>query len=291
MRRKFTTAVLATLLVLTATLSQVHADVPPATPILGAYQHQRAQKRFKALAPAEATRFRNLLSGAKSMEEKRYLEKAFAVGHPLRDLEDFGTLIRGRDRTWLRDNLRLSNNSRGTGIQQLWNDACGPTTALAALGELDPLFAVRYRKSKQAALQKTLLERPYTNGNKGGVAMPRGQKGGGRWIEDILTAEKKKTGIAYEIRRLDESYNMNRALGELDAALNWGVPVPVVAKSNSGSHYCLVLSYRKANDQKLYTIHDPWTGCSVVRTDANFRQGRLDLAGNNVLDAFSMPMW
>jgi hypothetical protein len=292
MRHLRTTTWLIATLLLANTLGSAAAAVPPPTPIIGTFQKQRADDRLKSLPMPEKVRFQTLLTRARSKEEQQYLIKALAVGHPVKSVEDFATTIRGKDRAWLRDHLTVTNNSKGKGIQQLWNDACGPVTALAAKGELDPIWSLRYQKCDQKKFQKLLLERPYSNGTTGGVAVARGNNGGGgRWIEDFLTLEKKKTGITYSLRHLQGGYGLSNAMADLDSALAAGVPVPIVAKSASVSHYALALSVRTANGQKIYTIHDPWSGQTVERTETDFRRSRLDLAGNDQLSSLSMPKW
>jgi hypothetical protein len=292
MKRSFTRLFTAAILACALSAASVQAQQIPATPLIGKFQTARADKCFDAMDAASQQRVRALFTQAKSRDEKGYLLKAIAVGHDVDRLEKFAGQIRGKSKTWLRDNLSLANSSKNQGVKQLWNDSCGPATAMALFGELDPVFALRYHQADGGDIQKKLLEKPYLSGDKGGRAVPRGDKGGsGRWIEDLVNDENKATGLTYGYKFIKDDYTIDKALNDLDAALAQGVPVPVIAKSKTTSHYVLALWSKKQPSQSLYVLHDPWTGQTVVRSATQFHEGRLELSGNHELVGISMPTW
>jgi hypothetical protein len=286
----------ATLLALAVTLSSAlaaHAQLggtPPANKIYGSYHAQRGQQRLKKMPRADAQRLKNLIAKARSVDERNYLYKAFAVGHNLKALTSFATLIRGKDKVWLRNNLRATNSSTATGIVQLWQDSCGPTTAAACIGDLDPIFAYRYRTGDQALLQKQWLQKRLPSGAQGGLAVPRGATGGrGRFIEDIISAQRS-IGLTYNLRTIQGTYTIDKAVRELDAALPRGLPVPLVVRSQANTtHYVLAIAHWKMKGQKVYTIHDPGQGKTVIRTEKQLRSNQLSLSGNDQLVNVSIP--
>ncbi len=40
---------------------------------------------------------------------------------------------------------------------------------------------------------------------------------------------------------------------------------------------------------KRYSVHDPYSGDTKIRTEAQMRQGNLDIAGSNQITAFENP--
>jgi len=275
--------------------------------VIGKWHVDKASARLNGLSDAEKKRYAAILQRASSQLEQAYVVKAFAVGHDFDTLEDFANTIRGKGPAWLRDNLHLTASTRMTGVKQQWKHSCGPTTAQALFGELDPLFALDVHQHNRAISsadeqdgmrlnpdlaeeQREWLERAYPTGREGGIAVARAaQAGRGRWIEDVINDELKDLGLSYRATFVGGAYTLDRALADLDKALERGLPVPIVAKATDSSHYVLVIAVRTTNGQKSYLMHDPWTGQSIVRTEADFRNNTLRLSGNNTLIAVSVP--
>jgi len=275
---------------------------------LGSYHRSRAQARYQQLSSADKSKFQSLFAAAASNRaEQAYLAKALAMQYPMTEIERFAREIRGKSNTWMRDNLHLAGNSTNRGVMQQWRDSCGPTTVQAMLGEFDPIYALRTHQRNPrlteadnsngsamnpslAGEQKVWLERARPDGSAGGIAVARSASGGrGRWCEDLMSMFSSRTGVTYTARHLGGAYTLDAALADLDRALNEGLPVPIVAKRSGGSHYVLAIGVRYSGGQRTYTLHDPWTGQTVTRTEAQFRSARLDLSGNHELATISMP--
>jgi hypothetical protein len=273
---------------------------------LGAYHRDRAQARLRQLPAADASRFARLFTAAASARlEQGYLAKALAAGYGMNEIEAFARDIRGQSPSWMRDNLHLVHNSAGRGVMQQWQMSCGPATVQALLAEFDPIYALRTNQRNPqltqadnndgmrlnptlASEQRTWLESQAPDGNRG-MATPRGDRsraGRGRWCEDLMS---RRTGVTYRAQLIGGAFTVDSALAQIDAALRQGVPVPIVAKSGDGSHYALVYAVSNSNGQRTYTIHEPYYGQVQVRTEADFRAGRLNLAGNQQLMAVSLP--
>jgi len=286
--------------------------VVPVTPQpvggMTAYITERVTKRLNSLPAAQQQRYHDLVKRAGSTEERLYLAKAFAAGNDFTALETFAATIRGKDANWLRDNCRLCNSSTSTGLKQQFSHSCGPAMVHVLLGEVDPIYAYRLRRANpnctraddrdgmamnpnQAAQERNWLESAYPSGQQGGAAVARvGASGGrGRWCEDILNQYTTQTGLIFRAKHLGGTYTHDVAMREMEQALDKGYPVPFVAKRADGSHYLLCLSYRRVGGQKVYVIHDTWTGQTVTRTEADFNSKKLNLSGNHELSTVSLP--
>jgi hypothetical protein len=70
-----------------------------------------------------------------------------------------------------------------------------------------------------------------------------------------------------------------------------GEPVPIVigdGGKNANAHYVLITGMDKG-PPKSYSIHDPWSGETVVRSEDEIKQGKLNIAGWNKLAAIEEP--
>lgn len=285
-----------------ATLAASHPD------ILSGPQAQRGQEKLSRQSPEDQARFVRLLADAGSCEERAYLWKAFAACHSVEECSRFADKIRGKDPTWLRDNLQLANSSMGTGVQQQWSHSCNATTAQALRGQMDPIYALQMHEDNPnmgqvdnndptrwnpnlAADQRRMLESEYrgaTSGRHSGVAVGRDQGGGrGRWADDLFNQHSAATGVTYATTKDPSPADAVRLI---DEGLQTGAPVPIVIGNGPGqyTHYVMVLS-SDPGPPKTYLIHDPWTGTTVRRKESDFLNGTLDIANSNQVTAVEVP--
>jgi type VI secretion system secreted protein VgrG len=279
--------------------------------ILNKHQASRAELKYKALSPDDKKAFDQAISKAKSDDEKAYLRKALAAGRSTAEITAFADRIRGKDATWMQDNLKLTGSSKGTGVQQQFSHSCNATTMQALRGELDPIYALGVHDQNPnmdkvddldpnkynpnlAAEQKAVLESKY-NGTLGkmgaGVADARGGTAGrGRWIDDKLNELTPQTGIKYETQKLGPSLSTKQAVANIDTAVRQGAPVPIVIGPTPGStmHYVLVTGASDAQPT-TYTIHDPWSGQTVTRTRDQLENGQIGIGNLNHLSAVEQP--
>jgi hypothetical protein len=272
-------------------------------------QAQRANDKFDKLPDDEKKKFQDILRNAKSDEERMYIWKAFGACHSTGECSAFADKIRGKDPKWLNDNCRLTGSSDGTGIQQQWSHSCNATTAQAVRGEMDPIYSLKEHEDNPnwgsvddtdatkdnpnlAAEQKKMLESEYTGSASGrhkGVAADRGSSaaGSGRWASDLFNDPAEQTGVTY-VTKKDPS--TTDALQAIDSGVASGVPVPIVIGNGAGkyTHYVLVTG-SDPGPPKTYTIHDPWSGKTVTRTDDDIKNGKIDIAGSNQITAVEDP--
>jgi hypothetical protein len=279
-------------------------QVEPA--ILGSAQNDRADAVLKKMSATDQEEVKKLTDGAKSEPEKQFLLKGVAAGHSVKELQDFAKKIQGKDAKWMQDNLSLTGSSTGTGVKQQWHDSCNATTVEAVKGQMDPLYALKMHEEnasldqadnadgkklnpKLAAEQKALLESDY-KGQGGGVAANRSSSGTGRWADDLLNNVSDSTGTSYTTQKMGGSNTVTTAMKSIDDGVSKGQPVPIVIGNSPSNyqHYVLVTGMEQG-PPKRYTIHDPWSGTTVVRTDAQITSGAINIANCNQISAIEAP--
>jgi hypothetical protein len=291
-----------------AYLAAAAKEVEP--PILGSAQNDRASAVLKKMKPADQAEVQKLMDSAKSEPEKQYLLKGVAAGHSVKELQDFAKKIQGKDATWMRDNLSLTGSSKGTGVEQQWSQSCNATTVEAVRGQMDPIYALKMHEDNPnldqadntsgtkvnpnlAADQKAMLESQYkgsVSGGSAGQAAPRSGGGSGRWADDLLNNNSDSTGISYSTKQLGGTTTVATAMTTIDNGVSKGQPVPIVIGNSSSDyrHYVLVTG-SDVGPPKSYTIHDPASGTTVVRTEAQLKNGTLNIAGSNQISAYEEP--
>jgi hypothetical protein len=280
-----------------------------AHPILGPMQQGRAAALEAKLSPEDQKKYHALLDAAKSAPEKQFITKGLAANHSVAELEAFAAKIAGKSADWMRDNLSLTGNSDGKGIKQQWHDSCGPTTYEAVQGELDPLYALKMHENNKKLTQadddharklnpnmaddQRAVLTSTVNGQQG-IAVARNQSGGkGMWIDPALNAVSASTGLTYSQMAVGTAVGQSSQAASIakiaDAAAK-GRPVPILIGPPTGDqlHYVLVTA-TDAGPPRLFTMHDPWDGKTVIRTEAQITGGQIDLAGHNYRRYVEVP--
>ncbi len=273
--------------------------------ILNKFQQKRFEDKYKALSILAKRRFDNLLAAAKSDAERAYIKKALAAGHTVDEVSAFADRIRGQSSDWMQDNLSLTMDTQGKGVQQQWHHSCNATMVQAVQGELDPIYALQTHDQNPnfhkvddnnataqnpslAAEQKAMLQTSY-KGGAGGVAVDRAAGGGaGRWADDLLNARSTTTGLDYTTTK--SPGNQAALLGQIDQGLEKGAPVPIVigAPGATYAHY-VVVTGSLDGPPKSYIVHDPWSGDTVTQPATAFQNNTLNVAGCNQLNAVEVP--
>jgi hypothetical protein len=276
-------------------------------PIMGETQDARAAAVMKKLPEADQKEVKTLMDSAKSEAEKQYLLKGVAAGHTVAELKTFAKKVEGKDEKWMRDNLSVTGSSTGSGVKQQWGMSCNATAAQAVKAQMDPLYALKLHEEnpkldqadnadgtkmnpKLAAEQKAGLEADYKGsvaGGSKGVAVSRDAGGDGRWADDLLNNQSDTTGVSYATQK---DPPIADAMKTIDSGVGKGQPVPIVIGSGAGkyTHYVVVTGMTKG-PPKQYTIHDPWDGTTVVRTEAQMSGGALNLTLGNQITAIENP--
>ncbi len=278
-------------------------------PVVGPAQGDRAKAIESELKPEDAKAYHALLDGAKSDKEKQYLTKGLAAGHSVEDLKKFAAKIAGKDDAWMQDNLSMTGNTSGKGVKQQWSMSCNATAQEAVRGEMDPIWALQMHEEnpklteaddkdgskdnpKLAAEQKSLLESSNPDGSAGGQAVSRGSgtPARGRWNTDLLNNVKDTTGVSYDNKKIGTDVTLDKGLTDINDGLAKGMPVPIVigdGGKNAFAHY-VVITATDPGPPRYYTIHDPASGNTVIRSEDQIRKGNIDL-GWTKLSAIEAP--
>jgi type VI secretion system secreted protein VgrG len=282
--------------------------------ILNPFQAARAELKYQALSAAQKKAFDALIGKAKSRDEEAYLKKALAAGRTVDEIAAFADRIRGQSPAWMRDNLKLTGSTTGTGVQQQFSTSCNATVVQAIHGELDPIYALQVHDEnprldqadnrnptrvnpKLAAEQKAMLESPYAGARfpgltgKAGQATARSSAGGvGRFADDKLNDLSPTTGLGFQTQLVGKDVTTAQALSTIDSSLAQGAPVPLIIGQSSSqtAHYVLVTGVSDGQP-KTYTIHDPWEGKTVTRTADQMTNGNLDIAGHKYISGIEKP--
>ncbi len=279
--------------------------------ILNKYQAARFELKYQALSSSDKRRFDKLLANAKSDAERDYIKKALAAGHPVSEVEPFADRIRGSSSEWQQDNLSLTMDSKGKGVQQQFGHSCNATMVQAVHGELDPIYALKVHDQNPnfasvndanalaanpslAAEQQAMLQANYTGAlgpMNGGVAVDRANpNGAGRWADDHLNAMSSTTGVTYTPQL--NANNPGPSLAAIDAGLEQGAPVPIVVGGNTANnaygHYAVVTGSLDG-PPKSYIIHDPWTGDTITQPASALQNNTANVAGWSQLNAVEVP--
>ena len=287
--------------------------VVPEHKILGTAQSARAAALLDKLPPADKAKYQAAQDAAKSDSEKQYLTKSLAAGHSVAEIEAFQKQIAGKDAAWMKDNLSLTGSSTGKGVQQQWSHSCNATTVEAVKGEMDPMYALKVHQDNPnfgkvdnadgakdnpnlAADQKAMLTSTYHGAaavDHAGVAASRdnpAKQGRGRWADDLLNKNQDVTGVKYENKQIGHGATVDDAVSSIDSSVSTGTPVPIVIGNGPDkfTHYVLVTA-SDAGPPPTYSIHDPASGETKIRTLDQMKQGKLDIAGSNQITAFEKP--
>lgn len=248
--------------------------------LVGANQVAHLTAQLATLGTAGQRDLNTLLGRAGSIVEQILILKAVIAGESLDVITAFAAEIRGvaegrllADST-MRDPLDL--------IQQ-WQDACGPSLLMAAVGEYDPRYSWEINKSYQvskvdphgvnknlADQQKAWLE------EYGGVAVDRGASGG-KGIGILYLLNEKLgpiTHAVYSVRTVDD---VGEALEEIANSLDQGYDVPLritwtkPGQGEEAAHFMLALAATGSRGSRKFEIHDSFTGKTAWIDEARIK--------------------
>jgi hypothetical protein len=266
---------------------------------------KRADQRLDKLSEDDRRRFNDLLSNAKSPQERAYLTKALAAGHNMDKIEGFDKLIHdhGNDPAWLRDHLTPVYNSvndtttgtttnvdyKGRQWTQGQHPTCVASSTVTARAMVDPLYALQLTSGGHPD------DPAYDTADKFGERLRNEQVrvyDGGRsfyadwWAvgydgmkqgegEEIANNEiSPYTGGSYDSRDLDNADERRAALYEVEKAVDEGKPVPIQVRNSDSGHQMMVIGH----DGDRLQIYNPW-GNTVWVSEDDWINGHMDKAG------------
>lgn len=188
--------------------------------------------------------------------------------------------------------------------QRLATESPADAAALQALidnaasnWEKNQVMEVIARPQKYTAAQIDAYYKANVQGkNTGGKAVHKTDQssatnpGEGRFAVDLLNREQASTGVKY-VNKSANTANRDAAVDDVATSLEQGKAVPLIVGQQDGetAHYVLAVSVHPG-PPKTFFIHDPASGTTVARTEAQMKNNQLDLpSGWNRLNQYEKP--
>lgn len=277
--------------------------------ILSKNEAERASSRLDKLSEDERRRFDGLLDNAKSPQEKAYLMKALAAGHPIDKIEKFDQLIHGHgdDPKWLRDHLTPIYNTTDKIVDGRKTDVWGPggskweqegptcvaSSTVMARAMVDPLYALDLttgghpddpsQNSRDAFLKRLHAEqrRVYDDNRPWNADAPIIGYDGMTDDQGLEAANEEispSTGHGYEHRELDSADDRRGVLADVERAVDEGKPVPIQVQGDKDGHQMMIIGH----EGNMLQIYNPW-GETVWVSEDDFINGHMDKATDSRL--------
>ncbi len=296
-------------------LERAVADIIADGQILRTFQQDIARTNLRGFSAPNQQAFVALLNPNVCSQFNQYLYKALAAGHSLPEITTFAGAIRGKNATWMQNNLQLTGDTNGNGARQQWSFSCNATAVEVVRGELDPIYALSIhtanphlhevdasdgtsRNPNLAEEQRAMLESPYAGTRFGahtGVAsdVDDPASGAGRWADDLLNSHSGSTGLNFapQLVGAGQDISTTDAIKAIDLGLSTGRPVPIVVGSGVGvtAHYVVITNVNVVAGIRTYTIHNPGDGRTTQVPLQNLQNGNMNLSGWTTLTAIENP--
>ena len=249
--------------------------------LLSSVHTTRFNSMLEAWGSGSRQTLANLINLCQSRTEAILILKALAASEPWENVTAFAAEIRGLSDAFLIAKTTMRDDPD---LTQQWQDACGPSLVLSAVGEQDPRYAWELNKlyvvnkvdpfganKNLADLQKTWLE------EYGGLAVPRGATGG-RGIGILYLLNDKLSPITAATYTVQDTSNMEESLDGIEQSLKQGYDVPlrlIWNKPGEGAeqaHFMLASAIRGQRPNREFRIHDSYTGRTAWVSETTIQQ-------------------
>jgi hypothetical protein len=254
-----------------------------------------ARERLSEWPPAHRARFAELVEDASSDLQREMLHRALSCGHPIPELHAFADALRSMSDAEVYDACTLS-----------WDSGLKDSVVARLRAEADPLYAFSANGNALSPQEDTPslplrhvapqfavppeVSNIIPTGRRAvrdlGASPddpPSGPTVGGSVAEDLLNASIRGLGIHFSERAVDApSFPVERALDLAAAAIERGIPVPVVLGPRPGEHirYALLLQVAPGGSNRAFQLHDP-TADETVWVNAGDFVNRRELPLSN----------
>ncbi|MFD7403394.1 peptidoglycan-binding protein [Streptomyces sp. NPDC059866] len=287
-----------------ADTSNVGGD-PELNEILTANDLERAGRAMERLSPAERERVETLLADASSPQEKAYLMKALAAGYDVKQVEEFGGKIHGKDAEWLREHLAPVSTNSATGQEQQtlddesWSQdaaTCVPSSTVTARAMVDPVYALELtggptgQDDDPEHFRQRLHDEQYRLHEEGDGSnegwwwnrQPAGMDSEGQ--VDISDQElSPHTGDSYEARDMNSADDRREILTDVQKSVAEGKPVPINIEGEDEDgwvgHGMMIIG----QEGDMLQVYNPW-GTTTWVSEEDFVNGDLSAASDDRFD-------
>ncbi len=199
-----------------------------------------------------------------------------------------------------------------TGVKQQFAESCGPTTAQALRGAIDPMYALQTRTDnpklhedddsnplklnpKLAAEQKAMLKTLKSSASaRNGKSSPSSSATGptADSIVKVYNQLSAETGFTFVNKDLPwittpkpdakDVKQVSDALDAIASQLQRGIYTPLAVGPGgiaNETHAMLALSVEGSGPKQTFTIHDPWSGNTLTVTRAQFEADDANMDG------------
>ncbi|WP_436495145.1 hypothetical protein [Actinokineospora sp. HUAS TT18] len=233
--------------------------------------------RLGALSGLDRAVLDVLLAAVGSDAERAWLLRAAAAGHGPTELGGFARAIRGQDEQWLNTHLSLVDRGgesaqvrMGVAVRQYEATTCGTTTLIVARAEHDPLYALSLTSGD---FQSAFTAERGAVHDETNVIYPQAAGTSPKGVAAYLT---RHIGVPYEWRLVDDTDKraISSTLRDVVAAVDRGVPVPILVGGIVPRHYVLALGHERGT----LLVFEPTAGVTVAVPEADFLAGNLRAA-------------
>ncbi|HEX4621725.1 MAG TPA: hypothetical protein VH208_09180 [Myxococcaceae bacterium] len=245
-----------------------------------------ARERLSEWPREDRGRFDELIEDAVSDLQREMLQRALGCGRSLSELHAFADALRALPDQEIYETCTLSSSSglHDSVVARLRAEA-DPLYAFTANGNtLSPRHTFVHRVvPPEAANVVQTAKRPIVELGASPDDPVTGPGSEGALAEDLLNASVRGLGIHLRERPVDgPSFPLERALDLAAAALERGIPVPVVLGPKAGEHhrYALLLQVQPAGSSRAFELHDP-TADETVWINAGDFVNRAELPLSN----------
>lgn len=273
--------------------------------ILTADAASRASTRLDQLNADDRRRFKSLLDGSRSAEERAYLLQALAAGYGVAAIEAFDDKIhdRAKDPYWLQHHLRPIDEQGGPDgyVQrsvdfkgEMWTQGSDPTcvamSTVMARARVDPLYALQLTTGGHPG------DPAYDNGDAFAHRLHDEQHrvydGGRNWLQDLFHTDGMTDGQARDVAneevgahagtgyrevQVHSAGDRRGVLLDVESAVDKGLPVTFSVEGGGQGHEMAIVGHQGG----MLEVYNPW-GYTVWISEDDFVNNHMNVVGDGV---------
>ncbi|MGW7055710.1 peptidoglycan-binding protein [Streptomyces sp. NPDC054887] len=286
--------------------------------LLTANDLERSGRAMERMNAEDQAKFEQMLTEAKSPQERAYLVKALAAGHDLNEVSEFRDKIHGKDPDWLQRHLTpvttAGDSMKNEGLNPVsgannntdthrfngenWSQegsTCVPSTVVTGRAMVDPLYALELtggpsgQEDDPAAFRERLHDeqlRLHEDGDgSNAYDFPFGSTPTGMDEEGKTTITNNEmsphTGSEYNYQETASADARREVLADVEKSVAEGKPVPItVAGKEENGDYVGHSMMIVGQEGDMLQVYNPW-GTTTWISEDDFINGNMQKASDN----------